>query len=268
MNDMDVKYERLKEYIKSLKSVAVAFSGGVDSTFLLKTAFDVLGDKAIAVTLQSDAFPHRETGGAVEFCKKEGIKQFVCEIDHLNINRFSENPPDRCYYCKKMIFSTIKELALKKGIENVAEGSNMDDNSDYRPGLRAVKELNILSPLQEAELTKDEIRSLSKKMELDTWDKPSRACLASRFVYGEKITKEKLKMVERAEQLLIDKGYEQSRVRVHGNVARIELLPNQITKFINSEISGFVYNAFKDLGFSYVTIDLKGYRTGSMNETL
>lgn len=262
------KFEHLKEYLKELGSVAVAFSSGVDSTFLLKTAHEVLGDKVIAVTAQSCSFPQRELTEAKEFCEKEGIRHIICESEELEIDGFSKNPPNRCYLCKRELFEKIKKLAADEGIAYVAEGSNMDDNGDYRPGLQAIAELDIKSPLREAELTKEEIRELSKTMSLPTWDKPSFACLSSRFVYGESITKEKLSMVEKAEQLLLDYGFRQVRVRIHDKLARIEILPEQFDRIMDEKIRSDVEKKLKEYGFLYVTLDLTGYRMGSMNKML
>ena len=222
--DINEKFEKLKNYLSSLESVVVAFSSGVDSTFLLKTAHDVLGDKVIAVTAESCSFPKRELNEAKLFCQKEGIKHIVVESEELEIDGFCKNPVNRCYLCKKELFEKITEIAKENNIKNIVEGSNIDDNGDYRPGLQAVSELNIKSPLRYAELNKNEIRELSKKLELNTWDKQSFACLSSRFVYGEEITKEKLSMVDKAEQLLLDLGFHQLRVRIHGTIARIEVL--------------------------------------------
>ena len=265
---MNKKLEALQEYLKELGSVAIAFSSGVDSTFLLKVAHDVLGDQVIAVTAQSCSFPKRELEEAKAFCKKEGIKHIICESEELQIEGFSHNPKNRCYLCKHELFEKIGNIAKENNIKYVAEGSNMDDNGDYRPGLVAVKELGVSSPLRAAELNKQEIRELSKELGLSTWNKQSFACLSSRFVYGETINEEKLGMVEKAEQLLLDLGFYQVRVRIHDKMARIEILPSEFEKLLVEGIREKVYNYFKELGFTYVTLDLGGYRTGSMNETL
>lgn len=262
------KQELLRQYLLALDSVAVGFSGGIDSTFLLKTAHEVLKDKAVAVTVYFSSFPQRELNAAIDFCKKEGIKHIVREIDQLEIKGFQENPPDRCYLCKKEFFGTIKELAQEHSIRNVAEGSNMDDLKDYRPGLRAVEELGIKSPLRQAGLTKRDIRYLAKQMNIPIWNKPSSACLASRFVYGETITKEKLHMVEMGEQILQDLGFEQTRVRIHKTMARIEVLPRELELVLKSGTREVILEKFLNLGFSNVTLDLQGYRVGSMNELL
>ena len=265
---LEQKYELLKEYIKSLGSVAVAFSGGVDSTFLLRTAHDVLGDKVLAVTASSCSFPERELREARKFCSENGIAHEVCESEELDIDGFRQNPVNRCYLCKHELFEKMIDIAAKKGFENVAEGSNMDDMGDYRPGLQAIAELEVKSPLRAAGLYKEEIRQLSKQLGLPTWDKPSFACLASRFVYGETINEEKLGMVDRAEQLMIDLGFRQVRVRIHDKLARIEVLPEEIERVTQPDIRKKINDGFREYGFAYVTLDLAGYRTGSMNETL
>ncbi len=269
MTQLQEKYETLKDYLRSLERVAIAFSSGVDSTFLLKTAVDTLGaDNVIAVTASSCSFPERELSESKAFCQKHGIRQFVTESEELDIEGFRHNPTNRCYLCKHELFEKILKIAEENGMKAVAEGSNMDDNGDYRPGLQAVAELGVKSPLRYAELYKEEIRELSKEMDLPTWDKPSFACLSSRFVYGEQISEEKLHMVDKAEQLLLDLGFKQVRVRIHGTIARIEVNPTEIPKLVHPENSARITSYFKSLGFSYVTMDLQGYRTGSMNETL
>lgn len=262
------KYDRLKDYLAAFGSVAVAFSSGVDSTFLLYAAKEALGGHAIAVTASSCSFPERELKEAKEYCKKMGIRHFVIKSEELEIEGFSHNPKNRCYLCKHELFEKIGALAKKQGINEIAEGSNLDDNGDYRPGLQAVAELGVKSPLRHIGFTKQEIRELSQYLNIPTWNKQSFACLSSRFPYGDLINEKKLKMVDRAEQLLLDMGFHQLRVRIHGDVARIELLPDEFPKFMEEKTRLSVYKKFKEYGFSYVTLDVLGYRMGSMNETL
>lgn len=263
---MNQKLEQLKQNLKKQNCLAVAFSGGVDSAFLLKTAFDVLGSNVLAVTVQSSIFPMRETEETKEFCRQYGIPQIVCQADELSIPGFAQNPANRCYLCKCRMMQVITDTAKKQGIFDVAEGSNIDDQADYRPGHLAVEEFGVLSPLREAGLTKAEIRELSRQMGLPVWDKQSFACLASRFVYGEEITREKLEMIDQAEQLLLDLGFSQVRVRMHGQMARIEILPQQFERLLQESVRGCITEKFREYGFCYVTMDLLGYRTGSMNQ--
>ncbi len=268
MVDLEQKFELLKSNIKKLGKLAVAFSGGVDSSFLLKVAHDLLGKNVIAVTSNSSTYPVRELYEASAFAQMLGVTHLIIDLEELDIEGFSENPLNRCYLCKSQLFTKIKQIAKEKGIEHVAEGSNLDDLNDYRPGMRAVEELGIISPLKDACLTKEEIRLMSKKLGLNTWNKPACACLSSRFPYGEKITREKLAMVEKAEDYLLSLGFKQIRVRHHGSVARIEVEPSEFNKFLHGEVRERVYEAFKQIGFLYITLDLRGYRSGSMNDVM
>ena len=275
--DGEAKLLRLRERLRSIGSAAVAFSSGVDSTFLLRVAHEELGDRVVAVTVRSRAFPAREFDESAEFCRAENIRHEIIDSDELSIPEFVENPPDRCYYCKKTIFGEIAALARAYGLNAVLEGSNLDDDGDYRPGRRAIEELGVVSPLHDAGLTKAEIRMLSRKMGLTTADKPSFACLASRFPYGERITAAGLERVERAEQWLMDldlgragarpsRGLTQLRVRSHGDIARIEVPPGDIPRL--AARAGEIAATLKSFGFAYVALDLNGYRTGSMNDVL
>lgn len=262
------KYNELKSMMNGFGSVAVAFSGGVDSTFLLYAAKEALGDQVIAVTAQSCSFPERELNEAKAFCGERQIRHFICESEELDIEGFSHNPKNRCYLCKHELFEKIQKIAEQEKITAIVEGSNLDDNGDYRPGLQAVAELGIHSPLRSIGFTKEDIRALSRHFGLPTWNKQSFACLSSRFVYGETISREKLGMVDKAEQLLLDLGFHQVRVRIHGMIARIEIIPEEFPKIIQEDIRSQITESFKSFGFTYVSLDLTGYRTGSMNETL
>ena len=264
----DNKLEKLKNLLKDMGNVAIAFSGGVDSTFLLKVAADVLGENVIAVTARSSTYPEREFNEASEYIKKLGAKHAVIRSEELEIDGFSKNPANRCYFCKKELFTKVWKVAEQHGMKYVADGSNMDDLGDYRPGMLALKELGVSSPLREAGLTKENIRSLSREMGLPTWDKQPFACLASRFPYGEEITPEKLRMIDKAEQFLLDLGFKQVRVRHHGDVARIEVARNERSRFFDTDMMDKISERLKEVGFRYVTLDLQGYRTGSMNEGL
>jgi uncharacterized protein len=251
-----------------MERAAVAYSGGVDSTFLLNVAHGVMQENVIAVTARSSAYPEREFREAVDFVRKKGIRHVVITSEELEIEGFSDNPVNRCYLCKKGLFSRIWDVARKSGINYVLDGTNLDDTGDYRPGMQALTELGVISPLKEACMRKDDIRHLSREMALPTWDKPAFACLSSRFPYGHKITKERLQAVDEAEQFLIDSGFKQVRVRHHGDTARIEVSPHERSRFFDTALMDKVYETFKRLGFVYVTLDLRGYRTGSMNEVV
>ncbi len=263
------KFEKLKSLIRGYEKVAVAFSGGVDSTFLLKVAADVLGkDNVLAITSCAETYPAEELEEAKKLAREMDVKHHITYTSELENEDFVNNDRLRCYYCKKELFGKLKEIASEKGFNYVLDGSNYDDQvNDYRPGLKAVAELSVKSPLKEAELTKDEIRSFSKKLGLPTWSKGSFACLSSRFPYGDKITVDKLSMVDKAERYLRSFGFAQLRVRHHDeNTARIEVLPEDFSLLIKNRKN--IVGELKEIGYTYITIDLEGYRTGSMNEVL
>lgn len=265
MPTLEEKFSALKGSLRSMKRVGVAFSGGVDSTLLLSAAHEALGENAIALTAALRSVPEFERREAAEFCAANGIKQITCEIDELKLPEFAQNPSDRCYHCKCAVMDTLIEEASKNKILCIVEGSNTDDLADFRPGRRALKEKGIVSPLLDAGLSKAEIRELSRRLNLPTWDKPAYACLASRIPCGETITEEKLRMIEKAENFLISKGIRAMRVRAHGDLARIETASEDIERLAEPEFRRELTEKLKEFGFRYVALDLSGYKTGNMN---
>lgn len=257
------KEKKLAVLLEKCMPLAVAFSGGVDSTYLLHEAVKAGKEKVTALIMKTPSVPERELDEAVAFCKSRGISFFVLPADPFSAAGFRENGRDRCYICKHFLFSALLEKAKEEGIPFVADGTNADDTKEFRPGLRALKEMDIRSPLAEAGLTKKEIRELSEKEGLPTWNKPSFSCLATRFPYGEELTVEKLRRTEAAENLLAELGFTQRRVRVHGNLARIEVLPVEIPLLL--ERRDMISSRLEELGFLYTTVDLKGFRSGSMD---
>lgn len=264
--DLNGKWQGLMEYLECYDRAAIAFSGGVDSSFLLKAAVEALGkENVIAITANSEFIPEEELGQAKAITALLGIEHIIIELDVLGIEEIRRNPRNRCYICKKHIFKEIINIANNEGISAVFDGSNLDDEGDYRPGKQALIELEVLSPLKECGLTKLNIRELSKELGLPTWEKPSMACLASRIPYGEVVTKEKLYMIEAGEKYLRTLGFMQLRVRHHNGIARIEFAPAEMPKAFNVELMKSINDYFKQLGFSFVTMDLSGYRMGSLN---
>jgi len=249
-----------------MKSCVIAYSGGVDSTFLIKVAYDILGNNALAVTATSSTYPKKELQAAKQYANTIGIPHIVIRSGELDVKKFTDNPANRCYYCKRELFRKLQAIAKDHRFNKVLDGSNADDVYDYRPGGKARAELGVLSPLKQVGLTKQEIRDLSRKLHLKTSEKPPFACLASRIPYGTKITKKRLKQIESAEEYLFSLGIRQCRVRYHETIVRIEVASSDFQKILRHAAQ--IITRFKTLGFTYVTLDLEGYRTGSLNEVL
>lgn len=268
-SDLELKRKKLEEILCELESVAIGFSGGIDSTLLIRIATGTLGDRALAVIGRSATYPTREFEEAIQLATSFGSRYKVVDTEETDDLKFRENPPDRCYFCKSELFTKLHAIAEQEGIAWVADGTIVDDLGDFRPGMRAKSEQRVRSPLLEAGFTKADVRTLARELGIPSWDKPSFACLSSRFPYGQGITKENLMKVDAAETFLRDHGFRFFRVRHHDDrTARLELGPQEFDRVLDRSFREKLVTHFKNLGFSYVTLDLQGYRTGSMNEVL
>ena len=268
LSALQAKYDALRAYIADLGSVLVAFSGGIDSMLLLKVAHEALGERAVAATVRSCFTPKREIEEAVDFCAEEEIEHVIIDIDPLSIEGVAANPLNRCYLCKQAIMGELVAKAAEMGLDHVVEGSNVDDEGGFRPGKQAIGELGIVSPLLASGFSKDDIRLLALSLGIENWDKPSSACLASRVPYGDELNAEKLACIEAAEQLLHDGGFEQKRVRVHGDLARIEVMRDELADLLEFSERENLVGKLRELGFSFVTLDLEGFRSGSFDKAL
>jgi pyridinium-3,5-biscarboxylic acid mononucleotide sulfurtransferase len=265
---MDTKFERLTNLLREQEGLLVAFSAGVDSTFLLKIAHMVMGERAIALTASSPTAPPGELEAAKEFAKNLGCRHIVLDSHEMANPSFAENPVNRCFFCKDELYRICRKQADQLGIATVVDGTNLDDLKDHRPGLKAAKEWGVRHPLVEAEMTKEDIRRYSRALDLPTWDKPSSPCLSSRFPYGTEITFDRLKKVAACEVFMKELRFREFRVRYHGDLARIEVSPHEIDRLFEREIRDAVVKKFKEIGFNYVSLDLQGFRSGSLNEAL
>ena len=262
------KQQLLKSNLKSMESVLVAFSGGVDSTLVLAVAHSVLGKNVLAVTAQSPSLPKRELSATVDLANQIGVEHLIIQTNEMSSQNYKKNPIDRCYYCKSELYSKLEKIAEDKNLNHIVNGINLDDMGDHRPGIGAAHEADVKSPLCDANFSKQDVRDYSLKLGLSTWDKPAMACLSSRIPYGQEVTEKKLSMIEQAEDILLAMGFKQMRVRHHGDIARIELCKEDISRFFSQDLADTVQRKFQDIGFGFTTVDIAGFKSGRLNETI